>query len=523
MQFRHIYRRVAVDFSALALLFLLAAITHTEAQVPAEFTNLYAELQTDLTNFEATLDTNWDGLPTNCSMGAVLMPATSEGRGWGTSGNASKDTNFLNEIVIPFLDGLQAMGIKSVKFAIQFPILYQPYYAATNGANNPAGYTNTFNFYTNLCALLRLRGIKVIIPVGDLVSPDSTDANYETNLTFAQFLAGRSAINQTVAKYLKPDYLLLQSEPDTEAGNLPPILGNQFTNAAADMNMLSNFLSDLQAAGLRSTNMIVGAGCGTWQQDFTNFLAGFTNLAGLDLLSIHLYQITVHTNTGINHLQRVLQMADAAHGTNALHPHGMRVGISECWLKKVTAAEDESNTITGNTINGRNVYNCFAPLDREFHLSMVKAGYYERMDFIEPYWTEYYFSYLDYDQMQPIVQSLVSSNYTADQIGLFLQNTNQSLVLPALAAAQQTAAAQGYAEYLQPGPPILWITNTGAGSVSLDWSPVAINFLLEHKSHLLSSSSNWTSVSFSPRAAGNNFNTSVSTTNDREFYRLHQP
>jgi hypothetical protein len=493
------------------------------AQVPAEFTNLYAELEANLTNFEATLDANWDGLQTNCLMGAVLMPATSEGRGWGASGNASKDTNFLNNIVVPYLNGLQAMGIKSVKFAIQFPDLYQPYYEAPNGANDPAGYTNTFNFYVNLCALLRQRGIKIIIPIGDLVGPDNTVSNYETNLTFAQFLAGRSALNQTVAKYLKPDYLLLQSEPDTEANNLPPLLGNQFTNAAADMNMISNFLSDLQVAGLRSTNMIVGAGCGTWQQDFTNFLTGFTSLAGLDLLSIHVYQITVHTNTLINHLQRVLQMADAAHVTNALHPRGLRIGMSECWLKKVSVAEEQMNTVTGNTLNGRNVYSCFAPLDREFHLCMVKAGHYERMDFIEPYWSEYYFSYLDYDQMQPVVQSLVSSNWTSDRIGVFLQNTNQSLVLPALAAGQQTAAAQGYSEYIQSGPPTLSITNNGASSVSLGWSPVAVNFLLEHKSHLASSSSNWTSMPILPRAVGNDFSASIVTTNARDFYRLHQP
>jgi hypothetical protein len=269
--------------------------------------------------------------------------------------------------------------------------------------------------------------------------------------------------------------------------------------------------------------MIVGAGCGTWQQDFTNFLTGFTNLAGLDLLSIHLYQITVHTNTSINHLQRVLQMANAAHGTTALHPHGMRVGISECWLKKVSAAEEEMNTVTGNTINGRNVYSCFAPLDREFHLSMVKAGYYEQMDFIEPYWTEYYFRCLDYDQMQPVVQSLVSSHWTADQIGLFLQNTNQSLVLPALGIGQQTATAQGYSEYIVPGPPTLRITNNGAGSVGLGWSPLAVDFLLESKSYALSPRSSWTSISILPRTVGNDFSASIVATNAGEFYRLHQP
>jgi len=413
------------------------------------------------------------------------------------------------------------MGVKSVKFALQFPDLYQPYYAATNGANDPAGFTNAFNFYTNLCALLRERGIKIIIPVGDLVDPGATVANYETNLTFAQFVAGRSALNQTVAKYLKPDYLLLQSEPDTEANNLPPNLGNQFTNAAADMNMISNFLSDLQAAGLRSTNMIVGAGCGTWQQDFTNFLTGFTNLAGLDLLSIHLYQITVHTNSGINNLQRVLQMADTAHGTNALHPHGMRVGISECWLKKVSAAEEQMNILGGDTFNGRNVYSCFAPLDREFHLCLVKAGYYERMDFIEPFWSEYYFSYLDYDQMQPYVQSLVNSNWTSDQIGVALQNTNQALVLPALAAGQQTAAAQGYSEYIQAGPPELRITNNGTGSVSLGWSPVALKFVAQQDFDLRGT--NWTMISVPPRLVGSDFSASPTTTNQQQFYRLHLP
>jgi hypothetical protein len=501
----------------------MAILPAMAQSVPAEFTNLYAELQTNITNFEATIDANWDGSQTNCLNGAVLMPATGAGRGWGSSGDASRNTNFLNAIVVPYLNGLQAMGVRSVKFAIQFPDLYQPYYNATNGANYPAGYTNVFNFYSNLCVLLRQRGIKIVIPVGDLVSPGNVISNYESTLSFSQFLAARSSINQTVARYLKPDYLLLQSEPDTEANNLPPNLGNQFTNAAADMNMVSNFLGDLQAAGLRSSNMIVGAGCGTWQQDFTNFLAGFTNLPGLDLLSIHLYQITVHTNTGINNLQRVLQMADAAHHTSALHPQGMRLGISECWLKKVTAAEEQANILGGDTFNGRNVYSCFAPLDREFHLCMVKAAYYERMDFIEPYWSEYYFSSLDYNQTQPYVQSLVNANLTSDQIGVALQNTNQALVLPALAANQQTAVAQGYAEYLQSGPPSLQIVNNTDGSINLDWSPVALNFKLEHKFHLESSISNWTALPIPQRAPGADYSTNIAGAKDREFFRLHQP
>jgi hypothetical protein len=504
-------------------LFLAAAWPLVAQPVPEEFTNLYAELQTNITNFEATLDTRWDGSQAGCLMGAVLLPATSQGRDWGNPNDASRNTNFLNEVVVPYLNGLQAMGVTTVKFAIQFPYLYQPYYNATNGANFPAGFTNTFNFYSNLCALLRQRGIKINIDIGDLVNPGNSVTSYESSLTFSEFLAGRSTINQLVAKYFKPDYLMLQSEADTEANNLPPALGNQFTNAAADMNMLSNFLSDLQAAGLRSTNMIVGAGCGTWQQDFTNFLSGYTNLAGLDLLSIHLYQITVHTNTGINNMQRVLQMADAAHGTNALHPHGMRVGISECWLKKVSAAEEQANIFGGGTFDGRNVYSCFAPLDREFHLCMLKVGNYERMDFVEPFWSGYYFSYLDYDQMQPYVQSLAGQGETSDQIGLALQGTNKSLVLPALASNQQTALGQGYAEYIQPNPPVLRFTNNGDGTMNLGWSPAALNFNLEHKFHLASSVSNWTTLTVPTRSVGSDYSTTITNSSDREFFRLHHP
>jgi hypothetical protein len=125
--------------------------------------------------------------------------------------------------------------------------------------------------------------MKVIIPTENINAGKGADTTtYENSLTFDQFVAGRSALIQTIARYLKPDYLILQSEPDTEAGSLPARLGNQITNAAADMLMIANFLSDRQSAGLRSTNTIVGAGCGTDQNDFTNFLTGFTNLAGLD-------------------------------------------------------------------------------------------------------------------------------------------------------------------------------------------------------------------------------------------------
>lgn len=508
--------------AAAALIF--AGILPVQAQVPAEFTNIYYELETYLTNYSSNLDTNWDGSLSGCLMASTLLPATSEGRGWDVAGmgNASKDTNFLNDTVMPYLNALQSLGITAVKFSIQFPVLYQPYYDATNGANFPAGYTNTLAFYRNLVAVLRQRGIKIIIPTQNIVKPSATDYGYESSLNFTQYVEARSVLNQTIAFYLKPDYLLVQVEPDTEAANLPPSLGNLLTDVNTNASMVATFLSDLQAAGLHPTNMIVGAGCGTWQHNYTNFVASFTNMAGLDLLDIHVYPINYRTNGQgvIDCLGRVMDMSNAAHATNTLHPNGMRLGIGECWLLKESDTEFNDTNVDWDTFNGRNTYDFFEPLDREFLLDMIESGYYEQMDFVNPFWTVYYFTNLNYCQMQPVVEAL--TNLTSDQIGVFLENVNQTNVYPALAANQETAIAQGYSEYISSSPPTLRLTNTSAGSAMLAWTPVAINFVAQRRYHL--ESTNWDSVTNVPtRTVGQDFTIPVTTTNSREFFRLIQP
>ena len=48
-------------------------------------------------------------------------------------------------------------------------------------------------------------------------------------------------------------------------------------------------------------------------------------------------------------------------------------------------------------------------------------------------------------------------------------------------------------------------------------------FDLEHKFHLESSSSNWTTLAFPARAVGGDYFNMVTNSKDREFLRLHQP
>jgi len=227
---------------------------------------------------------------------------------------------------------------------------------------------------------------------------------------------------------LQPDYLLVQSEPVTEVDNLPANLGNQLNDPTTDTNMVAGFLNDLQAAGLRSTNMIVGAGMGTWQPSFNTYLTNFVNLP-LDLLDVHVYPINNTTNSGVvqDFLARILQMADAAHA------HGMKVGMGECWLQK--EYDDElANPPSQTVFQGRNTYSFWSPLDREFLLCMVKVGYWKQFEFIDPFWTDYFFAYLDYDQMQPIISGMSDDAAAAT----FNQYENQA-VYSALNDSQTTS------------------------------------------------------------------------------------
>lgn len=75
----------------------------------------------------------------------------------------------------------------------------------------------------------------------------------------------------------------------------------------------------MRAAGLRTTNTVVGAGFGTSQSKYNQFLSAFLHIPGLDLLDVHVYGINSTTNyvggaTNVeDDLGRLLEMANAAH------------------------------------------------------------------------------------------------------------------------------------------------------------------------------------------------------------------
>ncbi len=361
-------------------------------EIPGEYADLYQSTQTLLENYTATVNTGWDGSKTPVRFCGELYPATSL---------SNPPSSYLQSTIIPYIDALQAEGVHTVKFSINFPVLYEPYYDSAAGANNPAAYQQTLGFYQSIMSELRSRGMKVIIPT-QVVFPYeyTTTTPYFETLTLAQYTAARSAMAQIIASVLKPDYLAVQSEPVTEVANLPSSLASQLAVTATDLQMVSTILNDLQNAGLRTPSLLTGAGIGTWQPDFDNFLNGFVALP-MDVLFIHVYPPNDRTINGqnVDFLGRILQMADAAHAA------GMKVGMDECWLYKESDSELSVNP-SDQTIQERCVYSFWAPLDAMFLEAMAKTAYWKNFEFLSPFWSLYYFAYLDYDTEQPLIAGM---------------------------------------------------------------------------------------------------------------------
>jgi hypothetical protein len=500
-------KRAIFPWNCIVCFLLGAVLNSAPAQVPPEFADLYPVLQADITNFEATLDAGWDGTYyTNCQFAAVLVPATD-----GGEGVAATNSNYFQYSVLPFLNALQSLGIKTIKCSINFPTLYQEYYNSTNGANSPVAYTNMFNFFTNVVGQVRQRGMKLIIPSQN-VFPFEQPAisNYYSSLTFAQYTNGRSAQIQTIARYLKPDVLMVQSEPITEVDNLPANLSSQLDDPTVDTNMIARFLNDLTNAGLRTTNMLVGAGMGTWQPDFDTYLTNFANLP-LDIMDVHVYPVNRTTNYGVvqDFLARTITMADAASS------RGMKIGMGECWLQKERDSE-LANPPSQLVFQGRNTYSFWSPLDREFLLCMVKLGHYKHYEFIDPFWATFFFACLDYTNQQPYL-----TNLTADANAAVLISHENSAVKAALSAGQVTDTGSAYAEYILTTPPTLRFAITNSGYLNLAWTAVASRYLLEQTNNLAAET--WTPQTIPARAVGEDYSASFGTTNQGGFFRLRLP
>ncbi len=78
------------------------------------------------------------------------------------------------------------------------------------------------------------------------------------------------------------------------------------------------------------------------------------------------------------------------------HTAGKLVGMSECWDWKI--ADDELGVLTYPTIEARNPFGFWAPVDQQFFSTLKDLAQADEFTFISPFWSHYFNAYLSYAQ-----------------------------------------------------------------------------------------------------------------------------
>ncbi|RJP26120.1 MAG: hypothetical protein C4536_16165 [Actinobacteria bacterium] len=369
-------RRIATVFLAIVLTLVIAAGCGESQQglkeeageeaaagieVPEKYADLYNELDLKLGEAASYLEANWDGSKGDTIFSTELIVANSN------RGEALLNPATLYAIEIT-LDSIQTLGIKAVNISIAYPLLTLSFPRSTE----------YLDFYTKAVAEIRDRGLVVIIDTTTLF-PDldfgELDVSYE-GLTLDRYMQEKRAMVQTVLSELKPDYYTIENEPVTQQANT----GLDFTveNQTA---MVDFFLT-----GLDRGSTLMGAGAGTWDD-----MAYFESLAGntdVDYLDLHIYPI--QQDFLVDKTARIAESARSC---------GKDLAVGEAWLYKAALAElgPGHTPAAAADVFARDPYSFWIPLDESFLESMVALSHHLDFLYMTPFWTQYFFAYLEYD------------------------------------------------------------------------------------------------------------------------------
>lgn len=263
------------------------------------------------------------------------------------------------------LDHFRDMGIGSVKFALQYPML-KP------GFPHADAY---LAFYKSVVQEAHARGIKVMPHLSVLFAdtPFSSFKDIYKGLDFATFKREYAAMVQLVARELHPDYLTLLTEPDTHAR----------LTGLTDLSAPDRFAEVISAAleGLPREGIKVGAGSGSWSGPrYAEALAG----TGLDYICIHIYPVNAKI------------MANAKAMAGIAHAHGKAVVIDEAWLYKTDERDGGDSVARASGVFRRDAWSFWQPLDLQFMDMVDSFARHEDVSLVSFFWSNLFFATLDY-------------------------------------------------------------------------------------------------------------------------------
>jgi hypothetical protein len=199
---------------------------------------------------------------------------------------------------------------------------------------------------------------------------------------------------EAVIADIRPDFLTLLSEPDTQARNTGlPFSPSDF---AATVRQVAK---DLHRPGVK-----LGAGAGTWTS--ADYFKALAAIPELDYIDFHIYPVQYGFAS-----DRVLKAAEAAQAK------GKRVSIGEAWLYKV--AGREFDYISPVKAFRRDAFSFWQPLDENFIQLVVNLARTINAQFCSFFWMQYFYSYVDctsetdhltYEQLSKLTNSRAWEN-----------------------------------------------------------------------------------------------------------------
>lgn len=328
--------------------------------VPREYRLLYQKLEEDLQRFEKEINQLSSSSSTPPIYGAELLTA-----------NANRGDDLLKENSwqgnLLYLDSLQRLGVEGVTVAIGYPILLESF----------PRHKEYLDFYRKLASEIRRRNLKLMVKMG-LIFPQKEFSRIGVDyskLTLAEYFAGKKKMAALIVNQIRPDYLSLGSEPQTEG----LILGKKITS-----DRFADYVRETITT-ITKKGAILGAGIGSWEE--IDFVRQYIKIPGLDFVDIHIYPLNSRYE---DYLKKTLTIIDLA-----------RLGrkntvFSEFWLYKADHQDLLKGAINPNIFK-RDVFEFWSPLDSKMLVVIEELSRKKGVIFISPFWSRYFFAYLDYN------------------------------------------------------------------------------------------------------------------------------
>jgi len=378
-------------------------------ELPQEYADVYPELAAGLDEFEALVDSQWDGSKSDTRFAAQLAVANG-------NGGAGLTTPEARTYVVEMLDAFVTLGVDVVKIEGMYPILTPAYHEFLSTfpkyGELDVDVQDYIDFYQFVVAEINQRGFEVIIghsntfpsysrlPVGEYYKYVKNQAGCgeyancagcDVEAVRVRFRQERWAEISAFVTLFEPKSFIIVEEPNTNNYNFGPICAKPEPVPLYDddgwIDFVEYMLAQVKTTGIGAGTSF-GAGTGSWEED--DFIRRYVLIDDLDFIDIHVYALRSST---AHHYEKLFDWIDY------IRTEAPSKGIvfAETGLVKLNKAEVDAGAHTPVEIFARNVWEFWQPLDRQFLEVFYKFCHLKGVDIFMPFWTQHFFKYIEYD------------------------------------------------------------------------------------------------------------------------------